>query len=210
MKKATRILALVLCAVMCLGLFVGCGNKGKQNSDTPLVVGYSPFNSKFSPFFSETAYDQDVWTMTAIGLLNSDRQGSIIMNGIKGETKSYNGTDYTYYGPADCEIKENTDGTVDYNFKMREDLKFSDGEPITIELEYVDALEDNGQTYMAFFPTVDDETDEAAAEDFGLVILKSVMENGEELLTTLDSDQELQRVYDLFMEQLMDEDDENS
>ena len=63
---------------------------------------------------------------------------------------------------------------------------------------------------MAFFPTVDDETDEAAAEDFGLVILKSVMENGEELLTTLDSDQELQRVYDLFMEQLMDEDDENS
>ena len=133
MKKATRILALVLCAVMCLGLFVGCGNKGKQNSDTPLVVGYSPFNSKFSPFFSETAYDQDVWTMTAIGLLNSDRQGSIIMNGIKGETKSYNGTDYTYYGPADCEIVENTDGTVDYNFKLREDLKFSDGEPITID-----------------------------------------------------------------------------
>ena len=79
-----------------------------------------------------------------------------------------------------------------------------------IELEYVDALEDNGQTYMAFFPTVDDETDEAAAEDFGLVILKSVTENGEELLTTLDSDEELQRVYDLFMEQLMDEDDENS
>lgn len=133
MKKATRILALVLCAVMCLGLFVGCGNKDKQNNDTPLVVGYSPFNSKFSPFFSETAYDQDVWTMTAIGLLNSDRQGSIIMNGIKGETKSYNGTDYTYYGPADCEIKENTDGTVDYNFKLREDLKFSDGEPITID-----------------------------------------------------------------------------
>ena len=55
MKKPTRILALVLCAVMCLGLFVGCGNKGKQNNDTPLVVGYSPFNSKFSPFFSETA-----------------------------------------------------------------------------------------------------------------------------------------------------------
>ena len=76
MKKATRILALVLCAVMCLGLFVGCGNKGKQNNDTPLVVGYSPFNSKFSPFFSETAYDQDVWVMTAISLLNGDRRVS--------------------------------------------------------------------------------------------------------------------------------------
>ena len=133
MKKATRILALVLCAVMCLGLFVGCGNKGKQNNDTPLVVGYSPFNSKFSPFFSETAYDQDVWVMTAISLLNSDRQGAIIMKGIEGETKAYNGTDYTYHGPADCEIVENTDGTVDYNFKLREDLKFSDGEPVTID-----------------------------------------------------------------------------
>lgn len=133
MKKATRILALVLCAVMCLGLFVGCGNKDKQNNDTPLVVGYSPFNSKFSPFFSETAYDQDVWVMTAISLLNGDRQGAIIMKGIEGETKAYNGTDYTYYGPADCEIVKNTDGTVDYNFKLREDLKFSDGEPITID-----------------------------------------------------------------------------
>ena len=74
----------------------------------------------------------------------------------------------------------------------------------------MDAIEVDGQTYMAFFPTVDDEADEAAAEEFGLVILKSITENGEELLSTLDSDEELNRVYDLFMEQLMDEDDENS
>ncbi len=32
-------------------------------------------------------------------------------------------------------------------------------------------------------------------------------ENGEELLSTLDSDEELNRVYDLFMEQLMDDED---
>ena len=36
-----------------------------------------------------------------------------------------NGTDYTYYGPADCEIKENADGTVDYNFKMREAVSYT-------------------------------------------------------------------------------------
>ena len=39
------------------------------------------------------------------------------------------------------------------------------------------------------------------------VILKSITENGEELLSTLDSDEELNRVYDLFMEQLMDDED---
>ena len=89
-------------------------------------------------------------------------------------------------------------------------ITLTDEDGNDIELEYVDAIEVDGQTYMAFFPTVDDEADEAAAEDFGLVILKSVTENGEELLSTLDSGEELDKVYDLFMEQLMaDEDEEN-
>ena len=86
-------------------------------------------------------------------------------------------------------------------------ITLTDEDGNEIELEYVDAIEADGQTYMAFFPTVDDEADEAAAEEFGLVILKSITENGEELLSTLDSDEELNRVYDLFMEQLMDDED---
>ena len=131
-----RTLALILSLVMCLGLLAGCGDKKDnqtKDENTPLVVGYAPFNEKFSPFFSETEYDQDVWVMTSLGLLNSDRQGQIIMNGIEGETHAYNGTDYTYYGPADCEIVENADGTVDYNFTMRDDIVFSDGEKVTID-----------------------------------------------------------------------------
>ena len=87
-------------------------------------------------------------------------------------------------------------------------ITLTDEDGNDIELEYVDAIEVDGQTYMAFFPTVDDEADEAAAEDFGLVILKSVMENGEELLSTLDSDEELDKVYDLFMEQILSDEDE--
>ena len=134
-----RALALILSLVMCVGLFTACGEQknpdgnGGESKDTPLVVGYSAFNQKFSPFFSETEYDQDVWVMTSLGMLNSDRQGQIIMKGIEGETHNYNGTDYTYYGPADCEIVQKDDGTVDYNFKMREDLVFSDGEKVTID-----------------------------------------------------------------------------
>ena len=134
-----RALALILSLVMCVGLFTACGEQknpdgnGDESKDTPLVVGYSAFNQKFSPFFSETEYDQDVWVMTSLSMLNSDRQGQVIMNGIEGETHNYNGTDYTYYGPADCEIVQKDDGTVDYNFKMREDLVFSDGEKVTID-----------------------------------------------------------------------------
>ena len=75
-----------------------------------------------------------------------------------------------------------------------------------MELEFVDALDHNGVTYMAFFPAVAEGADEED-EDYGMVILKSIMDNGEELLSTLDSDEELDEVYDLFMERLFAEGD---
>ena len=129
-----KVLALALAIIMCLGMFAGCKpNDGDKEKDTPLVVGYSPFSSKFSPFFAESAYDQDVASMTAISLLTSDRTGAIIMNGIKGETIAYNGTDYTYKGPADLKITANDDGTVFYDFTLREDIKFSDGKAVTVD-----------------------------------------------------------------------------
>lgn len=65
-------------------------------------------------------------------------------------------------------------------------------------------LEYNGQTYQAFFPA---ETEGEDGPDNGLVILKVIHENGEDLLSTLDSDEELDAVYDLFVESLFDEDE---
>ena len=124
-----KLIALLLALAMVTCLFAGC----KSSGDTPLVVGYSPFSSKFSPFFSETAYDQDVYAMTQIGLLTSDRTGAIILKGIEGETIEYNGTPYTYYGPANLTITENADGTVYYDFELRDDITFSDGEKLTID-----------------------------------------------------------------------------
>ncbi len=154
-----RLLALILAAVMVFAL-AACGQQAapaaseaapaaaeapkaeeapapapaeEPKTDTPLVVGYDPFNSKFSPFFSETAYDQDVWAMTQITLLDNDRTGAIVQKGIEGETIEFNGTPYTYYGPADVEITVNEDGTVYYDFQLRDDLVFSDGKPVTID-----------------------------------------------------------------------------
>ena len=153
MKNTKKLLALLLALAMVFAL-AACGQQAApaeapadeptpaaeptaepaaEANDTPLVVGYSPFNSKFSPFFSQTAYDQDVQAMTQIGLLTSDRTGAIIQKGIEGETIEFNGTPYTYYGPADLTITENDDGTVFYDFKLRDDLVFSDGEPITVD-----------------------------------------------------------------------------
>jgi peptide/nickel transport system substrate-binding protein len=101
---------------------------------TPLVVAYDQFSQKFSPFYADTGYDQDVVTMTQIALLTTDRSGGIIFNAIEGETVPYNGTDYVYTGPADTKVEydEATDTTV-YTAKLREDLVFSDGEPVTAD-----------------------------------------------------------------------------
>lgn len=83
------------------------------------------------------------------------------------------------------------------------------------ELELVDTLEHKGITYYAMFPAV--EEDEATGEpkdvdaddeEYGLVIMKGIEENGEELLSTLDSDEELDEVYELFMERFFAEEEE--
>lgn len=81
-------------------------------------------------------------------------------------------------------------------------LTVTDEEGKELVLEFMDALEYNGQLYQAFFPA---ETEgEEETEDAGLVILKVLHEDGEDILSTLDSDEELEAVYDLFMESLFD------
>ena len=83
------------------------------------------------------------------------------------------------------------------------------------ELELVDTLEHQGVTYYAMFPAV--EEDEATGqpqdvdaddEEYGLVIMKAIQEDGEELLSTLDSDEELDEVYELFMERFFQDEEE--
>ena len=87
-------------------------------------------------------------------------------------------------------------------------VTLTDDECNDIELEYVDALEHNGTTYMAFFPVVEEDSeDEENEEEYGLVILKSQMENGEEFLVTIDDEEEIDKVYDLFMEQILSDEE---
>ena len=131
-----KLLSLLLAACMLLSMTAVFAEEEEapETNDTPLVVAISTLSQKFSPFFADTGYDQDVVAMTQIGMMITDRVGGIIYNGIEGETHSYNGTDYTYYGTGDLTVEydEATDITT-YGYKMREDLKFSDGEPVTID-----------------------------------------------------------------------------
>lgn len=86
----------------------------------------------------------------------------------------------------------------------------TDDEGNEIELEHLDTLEVDGVTYMAFFPAqfADAEEEPVDDEEYGLIILKVIRENGEELLSTIDDEEELQSVYEQFMEILFNEDEE--
>ena len=151
MKNAKQAIALASAAALSLSMLAGCGSSASSaasseaastataeattstTSDGTLVLAETGFEGKFSPFFAASAADQDVIDLTQLGLLGADRKGEMILNGIEGETREYNGTDYTYYGTSDCVVTENDDGTVTYDIKLRDDLKFSDGEPVTID-----------------------------------------------------------------------------
>ena len=150
MKNAKQAIALASAAALSLSMLAGCGSSASSaasseaastataeattsTSDGTLVLAETGFEGKFSPFFAASASDQDVIDLTQLGLLGADRKGEMILNGIEGETREYNGTDYTYYGTTDCVVTENDDGTVTYDLKLRDDLKFSDGEPVNID-----------------------------------------------------------------------------
>ena len=75
------------------------------------------------------------------------------------------------------------------------------------ELEHLDTLEYNGQTYMAFFPAVPEGGAEEEEDEYGLIILKAITVDGEEQLSTLDSEEELEAVYQQFMETLFADED---
>ena len=77
-----------------------------------------------------------------------------------------------------------------------------------IELEFIDALEYNGTVYRAFFPMVDEDDESEDEEEYGLIILKAEMENGEEFLVQIEDEDELNAVYDQFMEQILEDEED--
>ena len=72
------------------------------------------------------------------------------------------------------------------------------------ELEVLSTLEYEGATYLAVIPAGADED-----EELEVSILKSVDEDGEPVLCAIEDEEELQSVYDLIMDELYAEDEED-
>ena len=65
-------------------------------------------------------------------------------------------------------------------------VSVTDDEGNEFELEHLGTLEYSGQEYMAFVPADMDEDD----EDFGLILLKVIEQDGESLLADIDDEED--------------------
>ena len=85
-------------------------------------------------------------------------------------------------------------------------LTIEDEDGNEFELEVRNELELDGQDYLAALPADMDEDD----PDFGIILLKIMEENGEELFGSIDDDDELDKVYNYYMEEIFADEDEGA
>ena len=83
-------------------------------------------------------------------------------------------------------------------------ISLMDEEGNETEYEMIDAVELNGQTYVALLPLYENPED-IVEEDYQVVILKMVEEDGEEILLTINDEAEFDAVWHAFEDRLSDE-----
>ena len=81
-------------------------------------------------------------------------------------------------------------------------ITITDDDGNQYELEHLDTLEIDGVFYLAFLPADIDEDDER----YGIIIMKQETEDGESYLV-VPEDEELDFVYQRFMERLFEDED---
>ncbi len=125
--KIKQILSLALCGVMCASTctsLVGCNNKESSKKKSSVVIMTEELSGLFNPFYATAGADMDVVGMTQIGMLSTDKEGLPVAGDdeptvVKAFTK-----DPVY----NAETNESV-----YTFVLKNDLKFSDGQPLTME-----------------------------------------------------------------------------
>ena len=128
-----RFISLILCVSMLLGalsVLSGCGGSGNQ----AFVIMTDNLDGLFNPFYSTSASDGTIVSMTQIGMLTSgiDENGNAVVS--FGPDEAVVTLDYgsSYDSTAQSENPDKT-GVTTYTFVIKNGLKYSDGDALTIE-----------------------------------------------------------------------------
>ena len=127
-----RIISLMLCIVMMFSIasvLSGCGN-GNQ----AFVIMTDNLDGLFNPFYSTSASDGTIVSMTQIGMLTSgiNEKGDAVV--AFGPNEAVVTLDYaSSYDSSEQSENPDKTGVTTYTFVIKNGLKFSDGEALTIE-----------------------------------------------------------------------------
>ena len=84
-------------------------------------------------------------------------------------------------------------------------ITITDEDGVEYVLEVLATMEVDGTQYYALVPASNEEDDD---EDLEVSILKAVEENGEEILCAIEDEDELERVYNIMMDELYQDEEE--
>ncbi len=122
-KSVRRISCLLLAAATALPL-AACGSKKKTNDTEkrPVVFATDALDGNFNPFFATSAPDSEIANMTQLGMLTTDANGNVIC----GENEATVALQFKKTEAPDQSY-------TDYEFVIKNGIKFSDGTPLTIK-----------------------------------------------------------------------------
>lgn len=117
-----RISLAVLCILIIGTLFglTSCGSK--NNADSPLLLSSQELDGVFNPFYSSSAPDSQIVSMTQIGMLGNDGAGKVVY----GEAEGVVVLDKQ-------EVYDDYDDTTTYYLVLKNNVKFSNGSPLTMK-----------------------------------------------------------------------------
>lgn len=128
-KSVKRISCLLLGGLMAFGVS-GCGDGcGKKKKDSlqetrPIVFSTDALDGNFNPFFATSATDSTIAAMTQVGMLTTDEKGNVAC----GENEPTVVLSYTQN-----KVDEGDKTYTDYEFVIKNGIKFSDGVALTIK-----------------------------------------------------------------------------
>ena len=133
-NRVFRIISSALCGVMGLSVITAFPACGKSKKDS-IVIMTEELSGLFNPFYATSGADMDVVGMTQIGMLSTDDNG-------KPEAGDHLPTVVKDFEVDDQSVT----GKTIYKFVIKNDLKFSDGTPLTMNdvifnmYEYLDPV----------------------------------------------------------------------
>ncbi len=131
MKKQGKIVCIATAAVLALSgasVFVGCASQEADPEQRPFVMAIQEPDRVFNPFFATSQYDSNILQWTQLSMFATDENGNLVC----GEDEACVVKDYTSWHTNE-ENGEDDTGYTYYQIAIKNGIKFSDGEPLTIK-----------------------------------------------------------------------------